>query len=314
MDGYRSGLALGLVAGILTLCASGCQWFRPPAPSPLPTVLSQAPTLDEIITVVNRNSSQIQSFSTDHAELSGPELPVALRGVNIAFERPRRLRMRARSLAGPELDLGSNDDLFWIWVARDEPPRVYYCRHSQFATSNAKRSLPIDPDWLIQAMGIVEFRDDEEHLGPYRSSPGQFEIHSTRHTPDGPARRITTVHAATGAVLKQQAFDHLGQLVAVATAHQHRRDPLSNLIMPRIVEIQSPLAQFSLQVNLGDVAINTPMPNTSELWTIPRIEGVQTVDLGDPRLQFAPTGSPTGTSAASSCPQTAVRARNRLMR
>ena len=314
MDGYRSGMALGLIAGMLTLCTSGCAWFRRPAPSPLPTVLSQSPTLDEIVTAVNCNSSRIQSFSTSHAELSGPELPITLRGVNIAFERPRRLRMRARSLAGPELDLGSNDERFWIWVARNEPAAVYYCRHDQFATSNARRSLPIDPDWLIEAMGIVEFRPSEEHLGPYRSSAGQFEIHSTRHTPDGPARKITTVHASTGAVLRQQVYDHLGQLAAIATAHQHRRDPLSGLIMPSIVEIESPMAQFSLRVNLGDVAINTPMPNAAELWAMPRIEGFQPVDMGDPRLQFSPTGPPAGTSAASSYPQTAVRARNRLMR
>jgi hypothetical protein len=314
MDGYRSGMALGLVAGILTLSTSGCAWFRQPAPSPLPTVLSQAPTLDEVISTVNGNSSRIQSFSTNHAELSGPELPITLRGVNIAFERPKRLRMRARSLAGPELDLGSNDELFWIWVARNEPPAVYFCRHDQFATSNAARSLPIDPDWLIEAMGIVEFRPDEEHLGPYRTSAGILEIHSTRHTPDGPAKKITTVHASTGAVLKQQVYNHLGELVAIATAHEHRRDPLSGLLMPRIVDIESPMAQFSLRVNLGDVAINTPMPNAAEFWTMPRIEGFQTVDIGDPRLQFLPNPPPTGRSAALSHPRTAVRARNRLMK
>ena len=313
MDGYRSGIALGLVAGTLTLGTSGCAWFRRPAPSPLPTVLSQSPTLDEVISAVNGNNSRIQSFSTSRAELSGPELPITLRGVNIAFERPRRLRMRARSLAAAELDLGSNDELFWIWVARNEPAALYFCRHDQFATSNARRLLPIDPDWLIEALGIVEFRPDEEHLGPYRSSAGQLEIHSTRQTPDGPTRKITTVHASTGAVLKQQVYNHLGQLAAVATAHENRRDPLSGLIMPRIVDIESPTAQFSLRVNLGDVAINTPTPNAVELWTMPRIEGWQTVDMGDPRLKFLPTAPPTGTSAASSHPRTAVRARNRLM-
>ena len=313
MDGYRSGVALGLVAGMLTLGTSGCAWFRRPAPSLLPSVLSQSPTLDEVISAVNGNSSRIQSFSTSHAELSGPELPITLRGVNIAFERPRRLRMRARSLAGAELDLGSNDELFWIWVARNEPAALYFCRHNQFASSNAGRSLPIDPDWLIEAMGIVEFRPDEEQLGPYRSSAGQLEIHSTRQTPDGPTRKITTVHASTGAVLKQQVYNHLGQLVAVATAHEHRRDPLSGLIMPRIVDIESPTAQFSLRVNLGDVAINTPMPNAVEFWTMPRIEGLQIVDMGDPRLKFQPIAPPTGTSAAASHPRTAVRARNRLM-
>ena len=313
MDGYRSGVSLGLVAAMFALSTSGCAWLRQPAPSPLPSILSQSPTLDEIVSAVNSNSSRIQSFSTSHAELSGPELPITLRGVNIAFERPRRLRMRARSMAGAELDLGSNDELFWIWVARNEPAALYFCRHDQFATSNAGRSLPFDPDWLIEAMGIVEFRPDEEHLGPYRSSAGQLEIHSTRHTPDGPTRKITTVHASTGAVLKQQVYNHQGQLVAVATAHENRRDPLSGLIMPRVVDIESPTAQFSLRVNLGEVAINTPLANAAELWTMPRIEGWQAVDLGNPRLEFQPASASRGTSADLSHPRTAARALNRLM-
>ena len=314
MDGYRNGMSLGLIAGMLTLGASGCASFRRPAPSPMPRVLSQSPTLNDVITAVNDNSSRIHSFSTSHAELSGPELPVTLRGVNIAFERPRRMRMRARSMAGAELDLGSNDELFWIWVARNEPAAVHFCRHDQFATSNAGRSLPINPDWLIEAMGIVEFSPDEEHVGPYRSSAGHLDIHSTRHMPDGPAKKITTVHASTGAVLRQQVYNHLGELVAIATAGEHRRDPLSGLIMPRIVDIESPTAQFSLRVNLGEVTINAPMPNAVELWTMPRIEGFPTVDIANPRQQFAPAAPPRNTSAATSHPRTSVRARNRLKR
>ena len=45
---------------------------------------------------------------------------------SVAFQRPRRFRLRADTgLTGTELDLGSNDDLFWFWVRREQPPAMY---------------------------------------------------------------------------------------------------------------------------------------------------------------------------------------------
>jgi len=78
-------------------------------------------------------------------------------GADIAVERPRRLRLRARTqLLGPELDLGSNDELFWLWAARMPDSSVFYARHDQFTTSKARQVLAIEPAWLIEALGLVQ--------------------------------------------------------------------------------------------------------------------------------------------------------------
>jgi len=89
-------------------------------------------------------------------------------------------------------------------------------------------------------------------------------------------------------VVEQHVYDAGGRRIATAVAEQHRRDPLTNLVMPRAVRIESPQAQFSMQVNLGNVQINRLTGNPAELWSMPRYPGAALVDLGAPA---APRGS-----------------------
>ena len=286
MEGYRTVLRLLVVVGLFSLSGPGCAWLRAPQPPPLRAQLPPSPTLDQVIQVVNNNSSQIHAFTTDEAVLSVSGTP-SLR-TNIAFERPRRLRLRAGTgLTGAELDVGSNDSLFWMWVMRQPP--LYYCRHDQFAASPARRMLPIEPDWLIEALGITQFDPALVHQGPTLHPGGRLEVQTVRQTADGPATKRTIVDGTTGLVLEQSLYDAQGSLVAQARASRHRRDPMSGLIMPRVVEIDCPRAQFSMRIDLGNVRINPPEGIPAELWGMPTFPDTPMVDLGNPNLQFAPS-------------------------
>ena len=75
-------------------------------------------------------------------------------GPTSPIQRPRCFRLRADGI-GPEVDLGSNDQLFWFWIKRSQPPAIYFCRHDQFATSRARQMIPIHPNWLIEALGTL---------------------------------------------------------------------------------------------------------------------------------------------------------------
>ena len=66
-----------------------------------------------------------------------PRSPFPARSASRTLQgQHRRAAARARcgcrrrtALTGPEVDLGSNDELFWFWVRRNEPPAVYFARH-----------------------------------------------------------------------------------------------------------------------------------------------------------------------------------------
>lgn len=305
MDGHRSCLLLLVLTGLLGLSGASCpnmvQPWQPMAPPVLPTTAS----LQQIIQVVNQNNSQIQSYSANQARLSGSGFPT-LRA-NLAFERPQRFRLRAETgLTGPELDLGSNDQLFWFWVKRDpnrQPPGIYYCRHDQFAASPARQMIPIDPALLIEALGTAEIDPSLSYQGPFFSPTGdRVEIRSVHETATGPVTKAMVIDAQKGWVVEQSVFDAQGRLLAKSTASRHRRDPLTNLVMPSVVEIVSPPAQFSLHLDLGNVQINRLSGNPAELWTMPYYAGSPMVDLCNPNGQAFPTGAAAAAAAPTTCP------------
>ena len=209
----------------MALSGASCPQTLQRYTNPLPRVLPPSPTLEQVIDVVNRNSSQIHSFSTNHASISGPGFPSL--GASVAFERPRRFRLRAGTgLTGTEIDLGSNDELFWFWMRRNQPPAMYYCRHDQFATSQARQTTPFEPGWLIEALGVTEFDPALPHQGPYPLPNDRLRIDTIRNTPEGPVTKITIVDGSQGWVLEQHLFDARRRLLASSVASGHRRDPL----------------------------------------------------------------------------------------
>ncbi len=195
MHGYRSYLWLAMLSGLMTLSGAGCAFFQQFFGPKEPPALPPSPSIEQVIQAVNLNNSRIQSFQTNQASLNGPGWPT-LRA-SVAFERPWRLRLRGDTgLTGPEVDLGSNDELFWFWVRRNQPPALFFCRHDQFAACRARQMIPIDPKWLIEALGVAELDPSLPYQGPPTLvGPNRLEIRAVRETPTGPTTRITIIDA-----------------------------------------------------------------------------------------------------------------------
>ncbi len=314
MDGRRCRLLLVALAGLVGLGGLGCRSGAPFYASPPAPALPPTPTLEQIIQTVNANSSRIQSLSTSDATLSGPEFP-ALRA-SLAFERPRRLRLRAETaLTGPELDLGSNDEVFWFWVRRSHPPAVYYCRHDQFETSPARSMFPVRPQWLIDALGVDMLDPNLPHQGPIAAANGRYEIRTVRQTTDGQTTKVTVVDGMRGLVVEQHLYDVQGRLLASSIVTQHRRDPLTGVYVPQILDIRSPSAQFSMKLDLGTVVVNRLAGDPALLWAMPTHGGLQPIDLCGPNPAPAPSAWMPGTVAGSPSQRPLPnRAWNRLTR
>lgn len=271
-------------AGLFALSGATCPLHWPPRSdlASLPPALSPSPSLEELIQVVNTNNGQIRSFSARNATLSGTGFPTLQATVD--FQRPMRVRLRGYTrLTGPEIDLGSNDELFWFWVRASQPPALYYCRHERFAASPLRRNLPIDPYWLVEALGTAELDPALAHQGPFRLPGGQLEIRTIHESPDGLATKVTIVDGRYGLILQQRLYDSRNQLVAVANLGRYRRDPGSGLLMPTLVELHVPATPpwqaFSLQIQLGNVQINRPMIGGEQLFAMPSYENSPPVDL-----------------------------------
>jgi len=273
-------LALVGVAGMVSLSGAQCAFLRPPGEdySYLPPALPPSPTLQQVMEAVNANAAQIHSFATNDATLSGTGFP-ALRA-SVAFERPRRFRLIAGTgVTGPEVDLGSNDAVFWFWIRRNEPPALYYCRHDEFVTSPIRRQLAIDPYWLIDAFGITGLDPAHAHSNPTAVPGGRYEIHTRLETPQGPATKVTVIDGVRAWILEQRIYDAQGGLLASATTSGFRRDPLSGAFFPTRIEVRSPPHQFAMRLDLASVTVNRSLGDPERLWAVPHYQGWPVVNL-----------------------------------
>ncbi len=291
---------------LTTLFAAGgaaCPRMLQQYTAPAPVVFEATPTLDRVIAVVNANSEKINQLQSTGATLSVPGVP-SLR-TTLHYERSHRFRLIAdTSITGVELDMGSNDEMFWMWVKRNRPPAVYFCRHDEFHKSAARDVIPIDPTWVAEALGVAHLDPRGLHEGPYAAGSGRIEIRSRVAGPEGEVTKVTILHAAHGWVLEQHIFDGRGARIASAVASHHRYDKINGVTLPRHVEIELPTIEMSFALDISDYIVNHISGDPATLWTMPT-RGDAPVDLGriarDSSLPIAPqTPSPNLAPPAAS--------------
>jgi hypothetical protein len=254
---------------------------------PLPRVLPPQPSLDQIIGVIHDNSQRVRNYMAPQAVISVPGVPRL--SAQVACEPPRRFRLRAQTaVSGNELDLGSNDDLFWLWIRRHEPPVMLFCRHDQYAQSSARRLLPIRADWMPELLGLISFDPNDSHEGPFPLSDGRLEIRSRLTSPDGELLKSTLVDGTTGLVLEQHLFTPTGERLASVRTTQHRVDPTSGAALPRKVDVSWPASDVNFTLELKAVTTNMPASDPGQLWQMPAYEGYEPVDLADPSVVIGP--------------------------
>ena len=282
-----------LLLGLLVTSSAGChwnRWFRRNVSEPTPIAFTAMPTRDEVLHAVNANSSRITSLQTQGATVSIPGVPSI--GADIALEKPRKFRFRAgTNLLGAELDMGSNDELFWFWAQRAPRSDVFFARHDQFATSRGRQMLAVEPSWLIEALGIVEIDPASVIEGPTLAADDRVQLKTLVNSSSGQYTRLLHVHKKFAWILEQHLLDAGGQIVASARASQHEYYPLDGVSLPQKIDISAPQSQLQFQLVVDRYAINQPFADAQTLFELPRsqLQNYPFVDIADP--SFVPPGA-----------------------
>jgi hypothetical protein len=264
---------------------------------PLPRTLPANPSLEQIIATVHDNTQRVRSYVAPQAVLVVPGVPRL--SARVACEPPRRFRLQARTaVTGDELDVGSNDDLFWLWIRRHEPPVMPFCRHDRYAASSARRLLPIRAEQMPELLGLVTFGPDDRHEGPYPLPDGRIEIRSRigeagAEPPTGERLvKSTILDGITGLVQEQHLFTAEGRRIASARTTGHRVDAASGAALPRTVEVHWPEPGIEFKLEIAALSTNVPTGDPGQLWQMPAYPGYAPVDLADPAVAFAPPAAP----------------------
>jgi hypothetical protein len=247
--------------------------------------------LSDVMATVNANSDLVQNVITENATLKAAWAPPLRARVSLA--RPGNFRLFAETgLAGAELDVGVNEELFWYWMRHEQPPALYYCRHEDYAGSTARKLIPIEPRWLIEVMGLPRFDPAVAHDGPYAVGRRRLEVRSKLPSSQGEMLKRTIVDQASGLVVEQHLYDPAGTLVASSTMSDPYRDPATGASVPTKIEVDWPARQMSFKLELRDVQVNQMNATDLASFTPPSMPGAPIVDLGrrsDATVRVDPT-------------------------
>ncbi len=254
---------------------------------------------NDAIRVVNENAARVQSLYVPDMSISvhqsGQLVPPL--DARMALEKPRNFRLIASLIGGTEADLGSNSDEFWCYVRRGEQgPQLIHCSYDDYGRTG--QALPIQPDWIIEAIGLTPVPEDSI-VQP--GKPGLVEIVTPSRTPQGdPASKITVVQLRSGYVVEKR-LEVGRQPVAFARLSKHRRDSAFGAVVPGEIKIEWPAAGLRLEMDLNKVQVNPPFDPAwkQTLWQIPselqNNKAISDVDLGAAARPPAPRrGAPTG--------------------
>ena len=175
-----------------TGCRALCEQVRWCPYCPPECQLSEDATSAEIIAHINANADRLYSWRSTSASIRARAeggLPVTL-SANIAIARPRQFRLRASLLGANEVDLGSNAERFWFWIRRSEQPYVITVGHNDLPKVRKQLSLPFEPDWLVEALGVSPLAAGEWSV--VSSRPSQHRLTPGRRAAVAPGWPCTS--------------------------------------------------------------------------------------------------------------------------
>lgn len=271
-------MAWFLAFSLLLVCGGAtCNFATPPTGPLAPVAFVGTPTLPQVMQTINTNTQRVQQLHSETVSVSTPGFP-PLRAT-LSVERPRRFRLRGK-LFGPELDLGSNDEVFWFW-AKSLQSAVLFARHDQFAQLQAQQMLPIEPAWIVDALGLVTLDPGMQHDGPFPKANGQIEVRSQIRGSRGDVTRTLVIDPTYGWIVEQHITDANNRVLVSALASNHRFYPEYGVSLPHRVEVRAPAANLTFQIDIGQYYINRPFEDPYETWSLPEIAGQTPINLSD---------------------------------
>jgi hypothetical protein len=227
----------------------------------LPPDKMTPPETPALVNYLNLNAQKVQTVraKVDIDAKQGRQV-VGLSG-QLACQKPRDFRLRASVLGQQAVDLGSNDDEFWYWISKANPPHVYHCSYRDLATGKVNVPFPFQPDMVMAALNMAEY--DPKARYDLKVQQRTLELSQDTTSPAGhQVKRVTVFNRYQTRQGEPQVVSHLlldsrGKLICRANVERVTVDRGSGAIIPTRVTIEWPAQSVSMKLMLSDVQANS---------------------------------------------------------
>lgn len=252
---------------------------RDPFAMNAPCQLPQEATAPEVIAYLNANTARISSWRSSHVRITGrgaAATPVSI-AADVSIQAPRNFRLRAKQFV-EEVDIGSNDQQFWFWNRQSEEKYVFVAYHDEEALSNRRFPIPFQPDWVMEAFGVMPIDPANKRAEPGPPGSQMIRLISEHVSPQGKRiRKVTEVDTCRGVIHKHELLDEQGT-IASAVMDNYWRDPVTQAVLPQLIHLDWPRAKMGLTMNVSLIEVN-PLKISDAIWQRPTKDGYQVFEL-----------------------------------
>jgi hypothetical protein len=255
----------------------------------------EKPTTAQLVEYLNRNAQQLQSIECMDLELDCKvgNQPFGMQA-KMACQKNKNFRLIATALGNSQADMGSNDQEFWYWIAKADPPYLVYCSYADLA-HGVQLPFPFQPEWVMEALGMADYDPAGNYSLATRGST--FELVQQSVSAQGqPVRKVTVFNNARDARVRVRAhllLDDKGK--EICSAYINDVQSVGGAVVPSKFILTWPAQRMELKMKLNNPVVNRlDQARAGGLFVRPVLANVQTVDLA--RTQYGGTSqlSPTG--------------------
>lgn len=209
---------------------------------------------------INRRNSKVKSVCFEHVVITTSANKLLSLSSAIVYEKPKNFRMLTRSKFGLESDVGSNEDNFWFWSKRLNPPYLYYSSYENLENSRLK--ITFNPLWLIDFLGVNEINYKNTNVFKQNNLIGIIETKSNAYEN---VAKITLIDPDKSAVIGHYIINKVGKIIASNEITEFQE--VDGILLPKTV--QSYLEEEDLKVTweLTNPKVNIAI--NDQAWEMP---------------------------------------------
>ena len=227
------------------------------------------------------------------------------------MERPKNFKLDLSTNFGQVADIGSNDQMIWFWI-KDGTDGVYVARYTEDGRPSAR--LNIDPQWVLEAMGLAELTPAQISKLDIRRDPNTRNMIFTerRDGPSGERWIKETEMDAGGDIVAHRLLEDNAQKTLIASAEiegwqtvmiPKLDDDLPTLggakeaesgaedkvLLPEKIKLFWAMDQLAIEVRMHSPQVNVPFNDDFRVaqFKPPEKRGQAIVDISDKSMLAA---------------------------
>jgi hypothetical protein len=292
---------LQALLGLLVLTSvTGCppdgsrfNLLRPSSTNPTPP--TEPPSKDALVAYLNNNSANIPGIISKDVSLTyylNPIGSIPLNDCKLGAQGPRNFRLVANWNGGQEVDMGSNEQEFWYWIKKGEPPYQYFCSYQALEQGQVQYSMPFpfQPEWVLEAMGMGKYGSPEKYELAIDQKHQKFKlIEHTKSAQGTPVKKVIVFNSmrqirdqdpqVTDFELRDEKTDKL-----ICAAHITKRqilDKVSRAEIAREMELVWPAQNLRLGLQINNPQVTQQFP--ADIYVRKPLKNVPSFDLATGR-------------------------------